>query len=58
MSERYFVTCKVVQVSTYNVIQTIILMTLKASNGANFDITKIARASLLFQTDFPDCCFD
>ena len=58
MSERYFVTCKVVQVSTYNVIQTIILMTLKASNGANFDITKIPRASLLFQTDFPDCCFD
>ena len=31
---------------------------LNVTNGANFDITKITGASLLFQTDFPRLLFD
>ena len=31
---------------------------IKVANGATVDITKITKASLLFQSTFPDCCFD
>ena len=34
-----------------------VLIPLKVVNGASFDITKITRASLLFQADFPKMLF-
>ena len=34
-----------------------LIVNLKVVNGANFDITKITEAALLFQTDFPRLLF-